>query len=334
MQDMRDIVRKPRNWVGTMVVIMVLIALIQSFLSSANTNLPAYVATPTPEPTATPPSIETVTYQSNEINFTMLVPGEWEFVTKSGNDAFINPVDGAMLMIDIYDYDPSLNNVTQETVYSDVVATNGVLGGFASNTTSSYVVIYEIGSADYFEYHCWDRSHAICISMTVPAERYNYYYDSVIYLFDSISWQQEYPITDGYYLYYSDYGNFEFGIPTNWDVGLENGELVMVSPNGSTVVVSLTSTSNDLSGVSKLDYANSMSGGKSNYLLSTFENTGSTLTAEASFTANNVSYSEVRMILSTGTFWYEFNLTCPSSAYDTDGATFLNIVNLFRVLSE
>lgn len=77
-----------------------------------------------------------------------------------------------------------------------------------------------------------------------------------------------------------------------------------------------------------------MSGGKSNYLLSTFENTGSTLTAEASFTANNVSYSEVRMILSTGTFWYEFNLTCPSSAYDTDGATFLNIVNLFRVLSE
>lgn len=330
MTEWRDIVRKPKNWVMGIIALAVLIALIQSFFSAANSNLPAYIESPTPVPTTTPPNIDTVIYHNDEVNFSMCVPAGWSHVTKSGNDAFINQADGAMLMIDVHDYDPWLNTVTQESVQADVKAQNGMLGGFAQNDSHSYIVIYEVGTVDYFEYYCWDLAHTLCVSMSIPTERYQHYYDSVIYLFDTIRWEEEYPIPDDFYLYYSDYGNFEFGLPIGWQTALQDGSLVATSPNGSMVVVTLTSTSNDLSSISQLDYANLASAGKSNYLLSKFENNGTNLIAEASFQVNGTSCSEVRMMLSSGNFWYEFDFTCPDSAYDVDGAAFLQTINLFR----
>lgn len=330
---MRDFVRKPRNWFAVCIVLCFLFALIYSFISSSQTNLPSYVPTnePVEEDEETTPDIKTTEYFNDELNLSMLVPADWTEVIKSGCDSFINQVDGAMLQFDIRPYDPTFNNITKETVANDVLAADGVLGGFAKDDNHSYLAIYEIGSTDYFEYNIWDLNHTVRVSMQIPAQRYNDYYDTVIYLFDSFQWDQANPIPEEFILYYSDYGNFEFGVPIGWESSIVDGVYQAVSPSGSMMTCTLTSTSLDLSNVKQLDYVGVASAGKSNYLLSSFSNTGTNLTAEATYNVDGIPYSEVQSILATGLFQYEFTFQCEQANYETDGQYFIMAMNLFRV---
>lgn len=328
---MRDFVRKPRNWFVTAFVLAFLFALIYCFFASARTNLPAYVTEePTPTPTEKALDIDTAVYTNDVTGFTMEVPAEWTPVVRDGADSYVNQ-DGAILMFYVSDYDPTMNWITQETVTSDVQAADGVLGGFAKDNSHSYLAVYEIGSVDYFEYNIWDLQNTVRVSWQIPAARYNYYYDIVIGLFDTFQWKQAAPIPDDFYMFYSDYGNFEFGVPLGWQEELVDETYVVTSPSGSTITCSLTSTSEDLSGITQIDYVNAASAGKSNYLLSSYTNTGATLVAEASYTINGVGYNEVREMLASGSFYYEFIFQCEPSNYETDGAAFLQAMNLFRV---
>lgn len=331
---MRDLIRKPKNWIGFLITIIFLFALIYSFVTSMNANLPSYTEPEaTPTPTTTIPDISTTEYMNEETGLTMLVPSEWQKIVKSGHDTFINQVDGAMIVFDVGPYDPTLNAVTMDTVSNDIYAANGVLGTFVKNDTHSYLTAYEIGSMDYFEYNVWDLEHTIRISMQIPTQRYSYYYDIMVYLFDSIKWEQQYPIPEDFILYYSDYGNFEFGVPVEWQYGIVDGVFNALSPNGSLLTCTLTSSSLDLSSVDQISYVEFASAGKSNFLLSNFSNTGTNLVAEASFTQNGQTFREVRSMYANGIFQYEFLFQCPTEFYETDGAYFLTAMNLFRVFS-
>ena len=169
--------------------------------------------------------------------------------------------------------------------------------------------------------------------MQIPAQRYNDYYDTVIYLFDSFQWEQANPIPEEFILYYSDYGDFEFGVPIGWESSIVDGVYQAISPSGSTMTCTLTSTSMDLSSIKQLDYVDIASAGKSNYLLSSFSNTGTNLIAEATYNLEGVPYTEVRSMLATGLFQYEFTFQCEQANYETDGQYFITAMNLFRVLS-
>lgn len=87
----------------------------------------------------------------------------------------------------------------------------------------------------------------------------------------------------------------------------------------------------DLSSIKQLDYVNAAGAGKSNYLLSSFSNNGTNLIAEATYNLDGVSYAEVRSMLATGLFQYEFTFQCEQANYDTDGQYFIGAMNLFRV---
>lgn len=330
---MRDFVRKPRNWFIVSIVLACLFALINSFISASQTNLPSYVQQEEPPKQEEEiPDIKTIEYFNEETGLSMLVPADWTRVTRNGCDAFVNQIDGATLLFDVHGYDPTMNAITEEHVINDVISSNGVLGGFDKDDNHSYLVIYELGSTDYFEYNVWDLQNTVRVSLQIPTARYSYYYDIAVYLFDSFTWEQAAPIPEEFCMFYSDYGNFEFGVPIGWEGSIVDGEYGAVSPNGSVMACSLTSTSADLSGITQIDYVNAASAGKSNYLLSSYSNTGLVLTAEATYTLNSVECVEVRSLLATGAFQYEFTFQCEREFYDTDGQYFMTAIGLFRIL--
>lgn len=137
---------------------------------------------------------------------------------------------------------------------------------------------------------------------------------------------------DGYYMYYSEYGNFEFAVPGDWANSIENGEFIASNAEtGALFRVSLTNTANGLDKMTQLDYVNAMSSGKSGYLLSSYCNNGSFLNAEARYENNGVEYTELHSILATNGFWYEFLFQCPSDGIDAVGARYLAVTKYFRV---
>lgn len=329
---MRDFIRKPKNWLAVCIVLTFLFALIYSFSAATRANLPSYVQ-PNVELRAeeTEPPLDTILYEAESIRLSMLAPADWTHVVKGGADTFVNPRDGASLSFQISGYNPGANMVTEELAAADVAALGGVMGGFAKDSNSAYLVIYELGAVDYFEYTTWDLSTFVRITLQVPAQRYTEYYDTAVYLFDSLAWEKETPIPEGFNLFYSSYGGFEFGVPEGWGAVIENGAYIATSPNGSRLTATVTQTGADLSGLSQLDYISAASQGKQGYLLASYSNTGSLLIAEASYNVGGETWVNVHNILASGEYMYEFIFDCREEAYPTDGSLFLTAMNLFRV---
>ena len=330
---MHDFIRKPKNWAAVCVVVCFLFALLYSFLSAAQQNLPSYVP---PDVTAAvqeskTPDIETREYRNEELGLSMLVPADWQQVIQRGNPTFINQVDAATIQFIFSDYTPTLNAITEDTVRYDVEQAGGVLGGYAQQDVSSYLAIYEINSVDFFEYTTWDLDTSARVSIQIPAARYKDYYDVVIYLLETLNWTKANPIPDGFGLFYSSFGNFEFGVPIDWAANIVDGSYVATSQKtGAYITCSVTENTVGISTLSQLDYVDIMSKSKPGYLLSMYSNAGNTLTAEASYTNNGEAWQNVHYLYFSGSYLYEFSIDCPQSAYKSDGTTFLTAVKLFR----
>ena len=334
---MRDFVRKPRNCFLTLIVVAIAAALFINLFSSTNANLPSYQAGTEVEPTVTPeedeakPTFETSVYKNNEYGFSMPVPAEWAFVVKNGADSFVAP-NGSILSFNISEYDPTLNSITQESVANDVAALQGLLGGFVWISTTSYAVIYELGTIDYFEYVTWDLNTLVRITGASPATAYAEYSNQITALFDQFQWEKQNPVPENFFMYYSDYGNFEFPVPIDWTYGIEDGYFVAVSPDGRTNFrVTVNNTTSDFSGITQLDYVNIMGEGKSGYMLSEYSNSGTVIGSSATFMNNGVQYIELHQMLASGQFQYELLFQSPADTYETVYQTYLQVSNYFRV---
>lgn len=334
---MRDFVRKPRNWFLTLIVVAVMAALFINFFSSTGTNMPSYQAGTEVEPTVEPEpeepviTFETAIHTDDEYGFSMPVPAEWSFVVKNGADSYVAP-NGAMISFNVGPYDPAMNNVTQESVSRDVAALQGLFGGAVWTSTTSYAVIYELGTIDYFEYVTWDLDTLVRVTVSIPATMYADYADQITALFDQFKWEKQNPIPEGYFMYYSDYGNFEFPVPVDWTYGIENGCFVAVSPDGNTNYrVSVNNLTSDFSEITQLDYTNVMSAGKSGYMLNEYNPSSTTISSRATFSNNGVQYTELHQMLATGQLQYELLFQCPAEIYEDALQTYLQVLKYFRV---
>jgi|GEM_PF-1645926 len=332
---MRDFVRKPKNWIIITIIIGMILALLMNLFSASKSNLPEY------QPAETPPAegeskvldIEYTTYQAENLPLSMTVPAEWTFVTQGGSPTYINKNDGAKISFSISSYIASVNSATEEQICNGVVNSGGLWGGYNRLDNSSYIIIYELDNTDYFELTTWDLSSTVSVQFAIPAARYDYYYDTVIHLYDSFAWNKENPIPEDYWLFYNDYGNFEFGIPSGWLTTVTDGIFSATNPDtGSIMYVSVSEVASDLSNVTQIDYIAVASQNRSNYLLSTYTNNGSYLIAEATYSSGGTQYSFINNILVANGFMYEFTFECSSANYNSDGQAYLSAVNLFRVL--
>lgn len=331
--NMRDFIRKPGNWVGLCIVLTFLLALLYAFISASNANLPSYVA---PEPTQQeqapePVAIDTIKYMAEEIPLSMPVPAEWRQITRGGHTTFVNPVDGAAVSFEIGAYMPGANMVTEAVANEDITGAGGSMVGFTKESNSSYLVIYKLGDAVYFEYNTWDLASFVRIMLQVPSARYDYYCDVATYLFGSFTWEKAQPIPDGFTLFYSSYGNFEFGVPDGWTAAIENGIYIATAPSGSKLTVSVTQAEGYLSDLSQLDYVAAASQGKQSYLLSAYSNTGTTLAAEASYSVGGAIWYNSNHLLADNGYFYEVTLDCAQENYETDAGAFMTTLALFRV---
>lgn len=332
---LRDFIRKPINWMLVMLVVAVMTALFINFFASTNSNLPSYQPGTEVEPNMTEEveeiTFETVNYQNEIYGFSMPVPAGWSFVIKGGADSYVN-TDGSIISFDISAYDPTLNNATQESVANDVELLNGLLGGFAWLTTSSYVVIYEVNSVDYFEYVTWDLDTLVRVTASIPANSYSDLSAQITALFDRFVWEKRNPVPDGCFMYYSDYGNFEFPVPSVWQYGIEDGNFVAISPeSGANYRITVNNSPIDLSSITQLDYSQIMSSGKTNYMLRSYQTSGTILSASSSFSNNGVQYEEYHQMMTVGNYQYELLFQCPETNYDADYSTYLEVLNNFRV---
>lgn len=64
--------------------------------------------------------IDMSVYTDNKVGFSISVPSDWNQVTKDGYPTFIHSASASSLQIQTLDYDPSINNTSEDTISTQI----------------------------------------------------------------------------------------------------------------------------------------------------------------------------------------------------------------------
>ena len=257
------------------------------------------------------------TYMNKDIDLSMQIPDGWQHVTKDGYDTYVHSASASSIQIQVMAYYPMVNNATAESL-SETYSQRGMeITEFQYMSYNSYYLIYQSqgmsGITDYIEYVIWDRSHVAKVVVTFNDENYEKLKDEIWHCLDSISWQYEDPITDGYRLVYQLDGDFEYAVPDQWTTGSSDSSFYAYDESsGASLTVNLINDPTMLSDITELDYSNFLSNGKSNFALNQFQQSDNSIYGEATYVNNDVQMAIVQEYFANGTYQYILTYEFPT----------------------
>ena len=259
-------------------------------------------------------------YTDERNGFSLSIPSDWQQVTKDGYQTFIHAASGSSLQIQVLEYDPSINNVSADTLSTEIAASGKTFSGYTRNTTSSYELLYQDyqnSTYDYIEEVYWDRSKIIkliCIFNDENYDRILPYYKKII---ESFSWKRQSEIPEEYYLYYSQTGDFETAIPATWTMSQADSAIVAMPEEGNAALsVTVTENSSYLDSVTATDISSMLKNGKSNFIMQSYENSKEQAIVKYTYVANKVLLNGATYIYANGTYLYFLTIEYESGAID------------------
>ena len=242
--------------------------------------------------TQTEENIPTVTFNASGINMSMQVPEGWTKVIKSGFDTFIHAPSGSSLQIQVLSYDPAINNENEQTESEKCSSIGAELTGFQRTTANSFIASYtkanEAGETNYLMDFIWDRDHILKVLASANSQYASKMDPIIMKCMDSIVWNFEDPIPDGFVLVYQKQSGFEFAVPSDWTYGESDGAAYAEDSNtGASLAVSQTDIGKTFVDITQLDYSSFLSSGKQDYRLQSFSKDNDHIYAEAIYTNNS-----------------------------------------------
>lgn len=277
------------------------------------------------------------TYMNSLINLSMQIPDSWQHIIKDGYDTYVHSASASSIQIQVMSYYPMVNNATVDSL-SESYSTRGMeITEFQFLSDNSYYLIYQSkglsGITDYIEYVIWDRQHVAKIVVTFNDENYDKLKDELWYCLDSISWDYEDPITEGYYLTYQIEGDFEYAVPDQWTTGASDTTFYAYEEDtSSSFTVNTIQDSTMLSDITELDYSNFLSNGKSNFILNQFQQSENNIYGEATYINNETQMSVIQEYYANGTYQYILTYEFPTelgNSYAELAKTGLSMTRIF-----
>lgn len=267
------------------------------------------------------------TYMNTDINLSMQIPDGWKHITKDGYDTFVHSASASSIQIQVMNYYPMVNNASADSLSETYSSMGMQITEFEYMSDNSYYVIYQSqgmsGITDYIEYVIWDRQHVAKIVVTFNDENYDKLKDEIWYCLDSVSWDYEEPITDGYRLIYQLDGDFEYAMPDQWtNASSDSSFYAYEESSGASLTVNLLEDPTLLTDITELDYSNFLSNGKSNFVLNQFQQSDTNIYGEATYINNDVQMSIVQEYYANGTYQYILTYEFPTEL----GSDYVQIV--------
>ena len=326
-------INKP--WAGVIVIIVMIVTLITIF--GQNKPLPGYVETETAGTESTSEcAVSVKTYIAPKTGLTLSIPEEWQQVNKNGNALFVHRASASSIEIQEDDYYPDITAATAELLASRITAKGYDFKSFNWMSNSSFALTYSKTlngrSTNYIEITEFDRNNIVRIIYSADSEYYNKIKTAIEQSIDSIQWEPKNPIPEEFMLQYSEYGNFEFGIPIGWTTGTNNGAYyAQDNKTGAIMVLTATQSSITYENVSQLDYVSIASQGRNSFALRSYSADKNIIRGTAVYTSNNQQYMLMQYLIANGSYEYSITFECPVSVYDQTEALYNNAIALFRV---
>ena len=319
--------------IGVFLLLFVALLITNANVRQQQAALESYTTEPEEtEPLIAEPDVELDLYTALTLPYTIEVPQGWIQAEEDGCVTFFNSLDGAKIQLIEMEYFGGVNNVTLESITDDLAQIDGQLLYFDAYNNKYYAKYYLDGLI-YLEETIWDRLNVLRISCVYTVDNDTYYDQLFSHIIDSLNWEWQDPIPVDCYLFYSDYGNFETGLPVTWSTYIDNkGRLVATSEYNSVMTCAVSETDADFSLVTQDNFFSSITLETSEYEIIYYENTGRIITGEITYIADDgQQYCVISNYLKTDSFLYSFSLMCLAGAYEEDASSYMNAVSLFRV---
>lgn len=326
-------------WVA-IIIVFVLISLMVIYFQT-NDSLGVYTDVTTT--TATPeesekPKVELITYQNDELQYSIGIPEGWTKVIKGGYETYIHST-GTSIQIQLGEFSVGLLNATAETMKDEISKAGYKFTKLQWVTNSSYTLVYEEipqfesdtpTSLHYAEATFFDFQKMIRLVYTVENRYSEQLNNEMIAIFDSFKWDGKGQIPSGVWFHYSSYGNYRFATPDGWKVIQSSNTYIAQDPKtGTQIIMSATQSTADYDKLTQADYIAFASKGRENFALNQFVHEGDTIFGNATYTANNTPMLLIQYLIASGKYEYSLTFEVPQSAFSSHSALFQDIVNSF-----
>lgn len=286
--------------------------------------------------TEAPKPFRSFSYVNNDSGLSMQVPEGWTYVKKDGFDTFVHSASASSLQIQSLSYYPMVNNVTQESLAETYANMGYVLTEFGRSSETEYYIIYKKngidGVTDYIEYVLWDRSHVMKVLMIFQENFYDKLSDDIWACLDSITWARPDPVSEGTYLLYFSYGDFEVAVPTGWITAIaDNTFYATDEESGAFMTVDCVEDSTWMKDFSQVDYTSYLSGTRNSFVLSVFNQSDDAVYSEATYMNGNVSMGLIQYYYVNGTYHYIITYEFPLDYGDYYAPLARDAVDMTRV---
>lgn len=322
--------RIKNSWVVGAVVAIIIIAAIMTFVGRKESErLPTYDGTDalTESQTTSQSSeegteeINTIVYEDTSIGFSCKVPSDWERIDEGDKIRFIHRASGTAVRIETSNYYPSINNESGETLSEKITEEGYTFMSFNRYSTHAYEAVYQDkknSTFDYIEDTIWDRDTIAKVTFIVNDSYYEKMENTMNTVLSSAAFNSTRQIPDDAYLYYSEAGSFEFGVPNGWTLGIADNSYVATDPNtGSFLTVMLSQNDKSAGDIDMLDMSEIMKQNKSGYMLKSFDAADDMAIGTATYTSDGTQMMLVQYIFSQGGYWYYLSFTYQEGIYDT-----------------
>ena len=332
--------KKNRRSFGAIGVTLIVCCLLGLFFMLGNANqkvLPQYHAEPTTEESSVEETHlipgEFSLFESAKVQLSMKVPDSWTYAIQEGKDVYVNSADKTTLSIGFTDYYPEVNNESEAAYTNYVSQLSGSLIQYYKIDNSSYSATYQIKDTIYYVAKSWDLSHCMEVMFATSTSLQDYYYDTIVYLFDSIQWQKETPIPESVYIFFNEFGAFQFGVPVDWTTEIINGTLIVQNPTTmGYFTVNVEASDMNLNEITQIQYLNTY-GQKQSYLLSSYSNVNGSLSVEASYSENGDRVRSIHNVITANGFLYELKFESLEENFEADRQLYLKAISLFEIFN-
>lgn len=254
------------------------------------------------------PDIILTAYTDEKNGYSIGIPEGWQKVIKNGYTTFVHSPSASSLQIQILDYDPKINNISSDSISTDIAEKGNTFVSFNRSSTSSYEVTYQDfknSTYDYIEEVYWDQSKIIKLVCTFNDANYQKikpYYEKII---KSFSWNREKEIPSDYYLFYNDNAKFEVGIPASWTVSQANDTIVaMNEDSNASESITVLKNSSYLDKITVTDMTNLLKSGKSGFIMKSYDNKKKKASIVYTYISGSQQITSQTYVYANGTYLY------------------------------
>lgn len=311
-----------------------MIALFFIFINNNQQNTVYMETETTYAATTVAETYETTSYLDECNQFCINVIKDWTKVILDNSVQFVHSPSNSNLVICTYDYTPNIHLQSEDNITPDGAAFISFKTFDNNKILYQYQTDTDDGLYDIIVFEIWDLDKIVEFTFNIKDQYYDKLSPKISYMIDSVYFKPTNAIPDNFFIQYDPVRNYSFTYKSTWTISsFDNGYIFFDDASSMNITIEWYKSDENTEYITQIDYTNFASKNRAGFCLTSFNNSGSGINAEATYknTSGNTYYMN-QYIICTGVYEFIISIDYPTAqqvALSSDLGCFLNLFTIY-----